>query len=374
MLRLFPVEGRFPFGFGDLLWLLLFVAVGIVVARSVPMLRGVFVAYGLAAILVWVFPSGVGGNFERLADYWATALLLLAYAVRPQQIAARRAGRARRGRDRPGGADRADDRRRPAGARRQGQLLERRRSSSCPRTPTPTTASRSSSTWGHWESYYLAQADIPLTRGWFRQDDFPINRPLYDGALDPANYQAWISLAGGPVRRAAARRARLLVPARRPRSSRRARVAARPAVRLPRSERRHPRGGRPDRPAADARPVDRVSTATVYDEPSVMPRSTPRRWRCGCRARASTTSACATRRSGAPATRPASAPPRGRHRHDAPDRLARRARHAPVRPDARPVDVAGARRRGDAVRLVAAERRLRAPLTPPRGPRAASHP
>ncbi len=46
---------------------------------------------------------------------------------------------------------------------------------------------------GHWESYHLAQADIPLTRGWFRQDDFPINLPLYDGALDPANYQRWIS-------------------------------------------------------------------------------------------------------------------------------------------------------------------------------------
>jgi hypothetical protein len=49
------------------------------------------------------------------------------------------------------------------------------------------------STWGHWESYHLAQRDIPLTRGWFRQDDFPINLPLYDGALDPANYQRWIS-------------------------------------------------------------------------------------------------------------------------------------------------------------------------------------
>ena len=37
-------------------------------------------------MLVFVFPSGVGGNFERLADYWATALLLLAYAVRPQPM------------------------------------------------------------------------------------------------------------------------------------------------------------------------------------------------------------------------------------------------------------------------------------------------
>ena len=86
VLRLFPVEGRFAFYLGDLGWLELFVVVGAIVARSVPMLRGLFLAYGLAALLVFVFPSGVGGNFERLADYWATALLLLAYAVRPQSM------------------------------------------------------------------------------------------------------------------------------------------------------------------------------------------------------------------------------------------------------------------------------------------------
>ncbi|MDX6377807.1 MAG: hypothetical protein QOE98_2110 [Gaiellaceae bacterium] len=192
VLRLFPVEGRFPFGFGDLAWLLLFVAVGLVAARSVPVLRGIFLAYGLAATLVWFFPSGVGGNFERLADYWASALLLLAYAVRPQPM--------RRGallvlavaviaqavpivRMTDGGLqERADKASFWSGA---VQFLTEH--------ADPNHRVEVVSTWGHWESYHLAQRDIPLTRGWFRQDDFPINLPLYDGALDPANYQRWIS-------------------------------------------------------------------------------------------------------------------------------------------------------------------------------------
>jgi hypothetical protein len=192
VLRLFPVEGRFPFGLGDLAWLLLFVAVGLVAARSVPVLRGIFVAYGLAATLVWFFPSGVGGNFERLADYWASALLLLAYAIRPQPM--------RRGallvlavavvaqavpivRMTDGGLqERADKASFWSGT---VQFLTEH--------ADPNHRVEVVSTWGHWESYHLAQRDIPLTRGWFRQDDFPINLPLYDGALDPANYQRWIS-------------------------------------------------------------------------------------------------------------------------------------------------------------------------------------
>lgn len=192
MLRLFPVEGRFPFTFGDLSWLLLFVAVGAVVARSVPMLRGLFLAYGVAAFAVWLFPSGVGGNFERLADYWATALLLLAYAVRPQPI--RRSAVVVL-------AVAVVAQAVPIVRTLDGGLQERADKASfwngavqfLTQNADPNHRVEVVSTWGHWESYHLAQRDIPLTRGWFRQDDFPINVPLYDGALDAANYQRWLS-------------------------------------------------------------------------------------------------------------------------------------------------------------------------------------
>ena len=52
------------------------------------------------------------------------------------------------------------------------------------------------STWGHWESYFLATHDIPITRGWFRQDDFPVNRPLYSGDLDASSYKEWLRSLG----------------------------------------------------------------------------------------------------------------------------------------------------------------------------------
>ena len=50
-------------------------------------------------------------------------------------------------------------------------------------------------TAGHWEAAYVAGAGIPLARGWFRQDDFPQNRPLY-GDLDRTTYQRWLRRLG----------------------------------------------------------------------------------------------------------------------------------------------------------------------------------
>jgi len=46
-------------------------------------------------------------------------------------------------------------------------------------------------TRGHWPAVYLADAGIPLARGWFRQDDFPQNQVLYS-KLGPAQYLAWL--------------------------------------------------------------------------------------------------------------------------------------------------------------------------------------
>ena len=50
----------------------------------------------------------------------------------------------------------------------------------------PRTGSRSVDTAGHWAAVHLPAAGIPLTRGWFRQDDFPQNEVLYD-QLDRAD-------------------------------------------------------------------------------------------------------------------------------------------------------------------------------------------
>ena len=51
---------------------------------------------------------------------------------------------------------------------------------------TPSYRVESVDTAGHWAAAYLPRAGIPLTRGWFRQDDFPQNEVLYD-QLDRAH-------------------------------------------------------------------------------------------------------------------------------------------------------------------------------------------
>jgi hypothetical protein len=47
----------------------------------------------------------------------------------------------------------------------------------------------------HWPALYLARADIPIVRGWFRQDDHPIASLLYR-RFTPAQYGAWLHRLG----------------------------------------------------------------------------------------------------------------------------------------------------------------------------------
>ena len=51
-------------------------------------------------------------------------------------------------------------------------------------------------TRGHWEAYYLAKHGIPLARGWYRQDDFPQNGPLYSDDLTGRMYRHWLRSLG----------------------------------------------------------------------------------------------------------------------------------------------------------------------------------
>jgi hypothetical protein len=48
----------------------------------------------------------------------------------------------------------------------------------------------------HWPALYLAQAGIPLVRGWFRQDDYPFDGLLYRQRLTAAQYLAWLRRLG----------------------------------------------------------------------------------------------------------------------------------------------------------------------------------
>jgi hypothetical protein len=48
----------------------------------------------------------------------------------------------------------------------------------------------------HWPALFLAQADIPLVRGWFRQDDRPVASLLYRRRFTAPEYVAWLRRLG----------------------------------------------------------------------------------------------------------------------------------------------------------------------------------
>jgi hypothetical protein len=60
---------------------------------------------------------------------------------------------------------------------------------------TPSYRVETVDTSGHWAAVYLPRAGIPLTRGWFRQDDFPQNQVLYDQLTGPT-YLGWLRSLG----------------------------------------------------------------------------------------------------------------------------------------------------------------------------------
>jgi hypothetical protein len=47
----------------------------------------------------------------------------------------------------------------------------------------------------HWPAFYLAGDGIPIVRGWFRQDDFPLDALLYR-RLRPTTYRRWLHELG----------------------------------------------------------------------------------------------------------------------------------------------------------------------------------
>ena len=182
VLRLFPSGGQFPYPWLDLLGILIFAVAGAAWARAGGSrgLAGAFAAYGLAGLALYLSPSSVGGNVARLLDYFGLPLLLLVLVprgFRPRVPAvaavlvmvlwqAIPVVRELRG----GLVQRADKAEFWTGA---VDFLERHHDDDY-RVHVVGTS-------GHWESFHVASQNIPITRGWFRQDDFPINEALYDG-------------------------------------------------------------------------------------------------------------------------------------------------------------------------------------------------
>jgi hypothetical protein len=190
--RLFPGGGRYPFHVGVLLAVLTFAACGVLATRGLDrtgVLVGFFVVYGIVSVAVFLVPGELGGNVARV-QYVAVPVALLVLALRswrPVWLVVALVGL--------------------AGVWNIGALAANLERSTLDEARTPeywastTTFLRhhltrdyrveAVDTVGHWPAAYLPEAGVPLVRGWYRQDDFPVNRILYR-KFGPRAYRAWL--------------------------------------------------------------------------------------------------------------------------------------------------------------------------------------
>ena len=187
--HLYPNAGHFPFSWQEAGAAALFCVGGLLVARDRD-LRGVLAAWLVLVAFSFLFPSTLGENAARLR-FMALPIALLALRGRPVQLAVPLLAVAAAYNVSPlaWSFDKGLDERAehasywaPAIAWLQAHAA-------------PNFRVDALDTVGHWEAAYLPKAGIPITRGWFRQDDFPQNRVLYH-PLTPVTYARWLRAQG----------------------------------------------------------------------------------------------------------------------------------------------------------------------------------
>jgi hypothetical protein len=196
--RLFPDNGRYPFSWQELLAVSAFCVTGAALTWRVDAARvlcWVFVVYFVGCIGVFAVPSAVGENVVRLR-FLALPVMVLAFSLRrwrPLPIAFATLLLALSWNVTPLAFSFVKSETDPAASRAYWQpainfLHHHLRLSY--RVEAVDTA-------GHWDAVHLPRAGIPLARGWFRQNDFPQNRVLYDDEpLFRGRYLAWLRSLG----------------------------------------------------------------------------------------------------------------------------------------------------------------------------------
>jgi hypothetical protein len=190
--RLFPGGGNYPFSFAEIAAGVVFCLLGLAFTwrvESARVLRFVFAVYLVASVSSYLIPSAIGENIERLR-YAAIPLAVLVLSLRRWKPLV------------PGLAVVAlavSWNLSPlAASYASGKADVTAKKSAWPAAIGylhahlgPSYRVEAVDTTGHWPAVYLADARIPLARGWFRQDDFPQNEVLYS-KLGPKTYLAWL--------------------------------------------------------------------------------------------------------------------------------------------------------------------------------------
>jgi len=194
--RVFPMSGRYPFSNAELAAACTYCALSAAFAWRVDELRAlryVFPVYGVACLTFFFLSTAVGENIARLryAAIPLSVLVLSLRAWRPRIPALIVFALAVSWNVTPLAASylNAEDDAASHAAYWQPAI------SYLHAHLTPSYRVEAVDTAGHWPALYLARSDIPLARGWFRQDDFPQNEVLYD-ELGAKAYVGWLRTLG----------------------------------------------------------------------------------------------------------------------------------------------------------------------------------
>jgi len=190
--RLFPDPGHYPFPISELIAALVFCALGAGLTWRVDrarVLHILFLAYGVACVGSYLIPTNLGGNIVRLRLV-AVPIAILVLSLRrwrPLPLAVLAMGLALSWNFTPLAYSFFQTRHDPAAQATYWQPVVKYLRD----TLTPDYRVEAVGTADHWEAVYLPQAGIPIVRGWFRQNDFPLNELLYDN-MTPRAYLAWL--------------------------------------------------------------------------------------------------------------------------------------------------------------------------------------
>jgi hypothetical protein len=192
--RLFPGQGRFPFTTTEFAAGVGFCVAGLTLTWGVDrVLRFVFAAYLASFVAAFIVPSAVGENIARLR-YAAIPLAVLVLSLRrwrPLPLGVIALALAISWNLTPLAWSYVHGRSDPtanASAWRSAIHFLRQNLQTSYRVEAVDTST-------HTPAVYLAEAGIPLARGWYRQDDFPQNEVLYD-KLGPRAYLRWLHALG----------------------------------------------------------------------------------------------------------------------------------------------------------------------------------
>jgi len=183
-------RGHYPFPTSELVAALVFATGGLIFSTG-RRLRGIFGAYLAFVLVAFAFQSQLGENAARLR-FVALPLALLVVRRRPLWVAVPLVALCFAYNLTPlawsydkGSDERADHAAYWAPAI---SFLRAHRN--------PNFRVDALDTVGHWEAVYLPEAGFPITRGWYRQDDFPENGILYSDDLNRQSYVIWLHQRG----------------------------------------------------------------------------------------------------------------------------------------------------------------------------------